>query len=120
MHFEVDEIYQKNLQIQKQKTPWITRDMKKEIWQRSEKEYIENLAKQEQEARIAAEKNQKEEAEFNAKIAEFNEFLFQNFEYKQRLEYVNQLQQFIDLTDIPGSIKNAFQFIDALYEKHKK
>ncbi|MFZ2881692.1 MAG: hypothetical protein WA019_01330 [Candidatus Moraniibacteriota bacterium] len=120
MHFEVDEIYQKNLRIQKRKTPWMTKDMKRELWQRSEKEYIENLHRQEKEAKIAVEKNHKESAEFNAKIDEFNEFLFHNFGYKQRMECAHQLQQFIDLTDIPGMRKNVFQFIDAFYEKHKK
>lgn len=118
-YFKIDEIYKENLEKQKQKTPQLNKDIRKEVLKKSAREYRQDLKRKMMEAKKEADIATERTNQIKVKLAQFKQLL-RNVDVAERQEYSEQINELFDSTDFDGSLEGIIQYIDSIFEKHAK
>ncbi|MFA6160011.1 MAG: hypothetical protein WC678_02895 [Parcubacteria group bacterium] len=116
-YFKIDEIYKNNFEMQKKKTPHPNKDIKKEVLEKSIREYKEDLITRLTEAKNEADVATERSNKVKAKLAQFTQLL-RNVSTAERQEYSEKVNELFDSNDLDGSLEKIISYIDSIIEKH--
>ncbi|HLN19187.1 MAG TPA: hypothetical protein VK255_03395 [Patescibacteria group bacterium] len=116
-YFEVEDRYRKKVKDQRRLGVQPSSEERRNIREKSEKDYLEDLSRELRKSSEAAEKARRANQQLTLKLNQFERFLLEHLDEKQAIDYANKLSELVDPKDMEKTLERVSKFIDDVMKK---